>query len=308
MRDRDILFVLGGARSGTTYVNRLLDQWFDFGMGPEGSFVADVYRRRARYGDLEDPRNLDRLIDDIRRGAMLTIMRERWKPPHRVDVTADRIREATPERSLAGVIYGVFRSVADVQGRSRVGNKWPDYWRHLDTLDALFGARAHYLFVLRDGRDVALSTMQQRWGQKSFYACAKSWRACCDAVARFRGKHPDAHVLTLRYEDLLAEPGASWDALSAFVAAPPDADRRARFVAEMQANPLRDNSSKWRTRMSAEDLRVYEAVAGEALRAGGYDCVSDAPRVSAAERARFECSELARKAYWTARTKLSGEF
>ena len=50
----DILFVLGAPRSGTTLVNRLLLEYFDFGMGPEGHWIVPYAERLSDYGDLSD--------------------------------------------------------------------------------------------------------------------------------------------------------------------------------------------------------------------------------------------------------------
>lgn len=304
MSDQSILFVLGDARSGTTYVNGIMDRWFDFGMGPEGAFVAEFYGRRDQYGDLRDSANFDRLIDELSRCRMLEIMRSKWKEPHRVDVTVDKIREHVSEQTFAGAIYGVFGAVGAVQGKHRVGNKWPDYWRNLPMLEDLYGDNARYIFVLRDGRDVAMSNMKMEWGQQSAYACANSWVRCTQTVERFAESVAGERLMVLRYEHVLGEPGASFDRLQAFVGNPPDAIRRAEFVAEVEANPMRNNSSKWRAEMSQDDLRVYEAVAGPTLARHGYDLGCEAPSVSSVERLRYESQEFLRRVRATLKARL----
>ncbi len=295
MSDSSVLFVLGDARSGTTYVNGIMDRWFDFGMGPEGAFVAEFYARRQHYGDLGDKANFDRLIDDLSRCRMLEIMRSKWKEPHRADVTVEMIHEHVNQQSFAGAIYGVFGAVGAVQGKHRVGNKWPDYWRHLPMLEDLYGDDARYIFVLRDGRDVAMSNMKMEWGQQSAYACANSWVRCTQTVERFADTVSGERLMVLRYEAVLGEPGESFDRIQAFVGNDPDPARRAEFVADVEANPMRDNSSKWRTQMSKDDLRVYEAVAGPTLARHGYDLGCESPSVSALERVRFEGQEFMRR-------------
>jgi len=78
--NREILFVLGSARSGTTFLNNFLDRWFDYGMGPEGT---------------------------------LEIMRRMYRDSKKVDVTSAEILARVPEPSYAGVVYGIFRAIAD---------------------------------------------------------------------------------------------------------------------------------------------------------------------------------------------------
>lgn len=305
MSDHNILFVLGDARSGTTYVNGLMDRWFDFGMGPEGAFVAEFYARRDSYGDLSDTANFDRLTDDLSRCRMLDIMRNKWEESLRVDVTPELIRKHASEQTFAGAVYGVFAAVGFVQDRPRVGNKWPDYWRHLPMLEALYGEQARYIFVLRDGRDVAMSTMKMDWGMKSAYACANSWVKCTQTVERFAEQTAGERLLVLRYEDLLDDPQTSFERVQAFVGNAPDAERCAEFVAQAEANPMRNNSSKWRAEMDAEDLRVFEAIAGPTLAKHGYDLGCEAPSVSVVERGWYTTSEFLRRVKATLKARLS---
>jgi hypothetical protein len=42
---RELLFVFGAARIGTTYLEHLSGRWFDYGMGPEGTFVKPFAKR-----------------------------------------------------------------------------------------------------------------------------------------------------------------------------------------------------------------------------------------------------------------------
>src|SRR3546814_16661189 len=73
--DRPILFVFGAARSGTTILNNLLYRHFSYGMGPEGTFVAEWAKRLPRYGDLGADANLRRLVTEIAECRMMHIVR-----------------------------------------------------------------------------------------------------------------------------------------------------------------------------------------------------------------------------------------
>ena len=140
-----VLLVLGSARSGTTFVNKLLDEWFDYGMGPEGSFVADFARRLHRYEPLSTPANFERLARDLAGCTMLTIMRDKYPPDIAIDVTAEMLLERARETSYAELVRAVFECVAVLQNRRHVGNKNPGYSRCLPLLDELFGIDARYL-------------------------------------------------------------------------------------------------------------------------------------------------------------------
>jgi len=292
--DRDILFVFGSARSGTTFLNNFLDRWFDYGMGPEGTFVEPFHRRLPQYGDLADPANLKRLADDMSRCQMLEIMRKKYRDSRKLDVTPQAILERAPEASYAGAVYGVFRSIADLQGKSRVGNKNPGYWTHLDLLDSLFPRNAKYIAIVRDGRDVFLSLQGTPWGGHSAYAAARRWRQALEAIERFRGRCGPDRFLVLRYEDLLQDPAATIGRIETLLGVTLAPETRAAALAESQGNPKKGNFHKWRDRMTARDRRVFEAIAADMLAAHGYEVLPERPRLSVVDKLRFRLLELKR--------------
>ena len=85
--NKSILFIIGAARSGTTYLESIIDDWFGYGMGPEGTFVEDFARRLHKYGNLLEMRNLRRLVHDLSHCEMLEIVRNRWSEDTRFDTT-----------------------------------------------------------------------------------------------------------------------------------------------------------------------------------------------------------------------------
>ena len=301
-----IAFVFGPARGGTTFVNNLLAEWFDYTMGPEGTFVGPLYHRLRTYGDLDADANLDRLLTDIAAAEMFEIMRSKWPVQHRVDITPDLMRPHLVERSYAGAVHAALSALRQARGRVRLGLKSPDYWMDLDDLETAFGSRARYLFVLRDGRDVALSNFQVSWGQRNAYASARRWVRMLEAVDDFAASVDHERVMTLRYEDILSEPEPAIAALEKFLGARLATERRERLLATMTANPKRHNFGKWKQAMSADEVRAFESVAAHALAAHGYEVVDPAASVSMLEVARFSAEETLRKVLATVRKDLLG--
>jgi hypothetical protein len=176
----------------------------------------------------------------------------------------------------------------------------------LDDLEAAFGSRARYVFVLRDGRDVALSNFQVSWGQRNAHASAKRWVRMLEAVDEFAARVDRTRLLTLRYEDILRDPEPAIAALERFLDAPLASERRARLLSTMAANPRRDNFGKWKQQMSADELRAFESVAARQLAAHGYEVVDPAASVSVLEIARFSAGETLRKVVATVRKDILG--
>ena len=293
-RQKAILLVFGAPRSGTTILNNLLYRHFGYGMGPEGTFVEAFAKQLRRYGDLDQDKNLERLIADISECRMLHIIRCRYGDHARFDVTPRLIRDRLTERSYAGVVYSVFQCMAELQSCPRVGNKNPDYGRQFPLLQRLFPTQAKYLCIVRDGRDVALSIMKVRWGLRSSYIAAKAWSQSLVALAEMQRQlgHDRLHVLT--YEDLLRRPRETLKGVRDFLGVPQaEADIDAA-VAELTRGRRAANFDKWKQQMSSRDLRLFEGVAGPMLERFGYELSGNPTEIRWSDQLVCETKELAR--------------
>ncbi len=290
--EQGILFAFGAARSGTTQLGRMLEKLFDFGMGPEGHFVTEIGQKLGRYGDLQQSENMERLLQDVHDSGMLHIMRARWREEIRTDITLPMLQSALHSPDYAGVVYSVFHNLAVAQGRSRVGNKNPDFWRHLDLLESHFGTRARYLNIVRDGRDVALSNLKQRWGRANVLACARVWRRSVATARAFGERIGPERFLTLRYEDLLTDPGGTVDQMAAFFQVPSPRAKLHTLEQDEKSRSRPDNFGKWRQSMSPREQRIYEAEAGDELAFFGYDTVVERPRLGVVENLYLSAQEL----------------
>lgn len=289
--------MFGLARSGTTFLNKILDEWFDYGMGPEGVFVPEFARRIRRYGDLSDSGNLSRLLEDIARSDMLRIARTKYPEEIRFDVTADMIRSRMLDNSYAAVVFAVFECVAEAQNKRFVGNKNPGYWKSLDLLGRLFPTQAKYLCIVRDGRDVALSTMAQRsWGEESIYMSARRWVESLKAVETFAPTLQHGRMLVIRYEDLLGDPRRTVGDIDRFLGNNVSSDVLERAIESIESSPMRNNFFKWRARMDSDQLRVFESVAGPWLEKYRYERATASAKLTWFEPLKFEALEYRRLA------------
>ncbi len=161
---------------------------------------------------------------------------------------------------------------------------------------------AQLVHVLRDGRDAALSHLQQPWllraaretGRREpggyrhgpdarfwvepdrraefesttdLHRVIWSWRRHTEAALAGRGLAPGRY-LELRYEDVVSDPAAAADTLLDFLAIEPGASRAALRAALDEARP--DSVGRWRGRVTSGELEIIEAEAGELLRSLGY--------------------------------------
>lgn len=303
--DRPILFVFGAARSGTTILNNLLYRHFSYGMGPEGTFIAQWARRLPAYGDLQDDANLQRLVRDVSQCRMLEIARHKYRR-NPFDVSPQRILDRLREPSYAGVVYAVFECMADLQGCTRVGNKNPDYARQFPLLNQLFPTQAKYLGIVRDGRDVALSIVRRRWGLSSCYAAAKAWTRALSDLSRMQGPLGADRLHVIRYEDLLRQPWETLEGVRQFLGIPPSEAKVETAAAEIAEGKKAANFGKWRRQMSGKDLRIYEGLAAPWLQTYGYELSGNATSVGWHDHLLYECKEYIRLVRINVRHRMSG--
>lgn len=292
-QDQTILFVFGAARSGTTILNNLLYRHFSYGMGPEGTFVAEWAKRLPRYGDLSDDANLQRLATEIAGCQMLHIARHKYRR-NPFDVTPSMILARLRERSYAGVVYAVFECMAELQGCERVGNKNPDYGYQFPLLQQLFPSQAKYLCIVRDGRDVALSILKTRWGLRSSYTAAKVWSNSLMALAAMQQQLGPERLHVLTYENLLRQPEETLERVRSFLGVPEEEADIDAAVAELTEGRRAANYDKWRQQMPARDLRLFEGVAGTMLKRHGYELSGNPAEINLRDRLLYETQELAR--------------
>ena len=255
--------VLGGCgRSGTTLLRMMLDSHPRICCGPESS----VFRRRAL-----DP---DALADrfGLARGEVRAID----------DAAASR--PAFIEAFAALCLQDA--------GKARWAEKTPRNISRIGTIFRFF-PEARFVHVLRDGRDVACSLRTHprhevvdgrlvpldTW--KPLAGCARRWR---DDIECSRPHWNDPRFHTLRYEDLVRDPGSVLRRLMAFLGEPWDDAMLAhagggapsrdvtRFAQNPEAIGAVNASSigRWQRDLDAKDRRIFKRIAGALLIELGY--------------------------------------
>ncbi|HOB74530.1 MAG TPA: sulfotransferase [Phycisphaerae bacterium] len=132
--------------------------------------------------------------------------------------------------------------------------------------------------IIRDGRGVTNSMMRNE--KQSLEASARSVRNMCIQLERMELKLPAEDCTKVYYERLCREPNATLNALYRFLDLDPS--RAATDYRGVEHHimgnrmRLRNGSEitldeKWRRELSAQDLEVFERIAGDMNRAAGYE-------------------------------------
>lgn len=292
-------FVVGNDRSGTTLLRLILDRSREAAVPPESMFLLDFAPVRRR-GGLDDHERATRFCAEV------------WSHPR---VRAWGLTGEAPEvpgglsheEAYRFAVEAPFRAYAGREGKERFGDKTPAYLFAFDELFAVWPA-ARAVVLVRDARDVALSVRSVPFGPNNTYTAAGWWRKGVRAGLEAQSRYPE-QVLTVRYEDLVRDPetvvqevcrhvGLGYNTeMLAVEASPPEKVLGSPTGTLAPLEPISaDGSGRFEAEMSAEDRRIVESVAGNELRALGYEVGDGALPVGRVQAGAYTAHDAALRA------------
>lgn len=283
--------VVGAPRSGTTLLRLMLDAHPELVIPPETGFLSltETWKQVS-------PRSAAEFVEAI----------SHYPPdaPTWPDFGIDRqelteILERQGPFHLANAVRVFYRIYAGRFGKSRYGDKTPEYCFHLPSIHALL-PEAGFVHIVRDGRAVA-SSWRRTWFSPgpSMTRLAHGWIQHVEAV-RSAAASRAVPVLEIAYEALVTTPTAvlrsvcEWVALSfstrmldyhrtASIRLAEHRDRRRvdgslvathaqrlELQARVSAPPDPARIDSWVDEMSTAERDEFESVAGLMLEAYGY--------------------------------------
>ena len=196
------MFVVGGPRSGTTLLSAMLAAHSAFDCGPETHLLSRWSRlARSQRARILDPADWPR-----RATAFVTSLSLGKQPVHPMyGLSAEDVRSWLTARppSLAAMLESLTEQRALRSGARRWVEKTP---RHLEVpeLIAETWPEACIVRIVRDPRDAAVSLTKVPFGTPSLLTNLSLLARMSGAAADFY--RTSARALTVRYEDLVAEP------------------------------------------------------------------------------------------------------
>jgi hypothetical protein len=268
-------FIVGCSRSGTTLLRSMLDSHPQLAIPGESHFMSKMRRRQRRYV-VDGHLHIERFMDDLMRDPWFT----RWGISR--GSVLKRLR-ASQVVDLADAFRVVFRQYADAQGKPLYGDKTPSYVMTMPVIAELL-PEARFIHLVRDGRDVALALKEADFGPSHVADAALHWKLRVTRGLR-AGEALHGRVLLVRYEDLVQDPQRVLETACAFIGLGFD-ESMLRFFERGDhllkgdpqpehhrrlAQPPRSGLRDWRRDMSADDQRMFEVLAGDALTELGYE-------------------------------------
>ena len=285
-------FIIGVHRSGTTLLRFMLSSSPRLYIPPESDFIPRFFLRHPTRP--LNRRKIASLLDIIFDQYRFVRSWEGARP------TAEQIMARMEAPTPAAFLDTLYSLYAAQHGAERWGDKTPIYSSYVPLLDVLF-PDAQFIHLIRDGRDVALSMLDQ-WGSKEphvdIFFTARNWLRrirAAQAAGRVLGPH---RFYELRYESLVQAPEETMRRICGFLGEPfvdamAEQHRLARkvvaadgFHAPVRQPPSTGRIGRWEREMSTPDLRLFQAVAGPLLYELGYE-LADAGPMPTAEQIRL---------------------
>jgi hypothetical protein len=312
-RSKAPVFVLGCGRSGTTLLYHMLLSAGNFAVYRTESNVINLLE--PRFGDLSIARNKQRLLEAWYNSRLYTL-----SGLDKEEIDAKVMQECHNGGDFLRIIMS---EMAKKQGVERWADTTPEHLLHLHRIKQTI-PDALIIHIIRDGRDVALSTDKQGyirplfWDRTSPKMVAGLYWEWMVNKGRRDGRDLGEDYTEVHFEELISQPQETLARLGRFIEQDLDYERiRRSGIGSVSApnssfgdasgedfNP----SGRWKTGYSPEELEMFEGLVGRTLEENGYELATAAHKklnrtdlqwMCAAYRAYFDM-----KLYLKAKTPL----
>jgi hypothetical protein len=271
------LFIIGSGRSGNTLVRRVIMSSGAIYIPPETFVLGDIIEGWLRTGLLTWRERVWLFCAHFEKHVFF--------PTFQLDNLNDFAEEAialpADNRTVKTLIETFYRHLARAHGSdaSRWGDKTPYNTFHLPALQAVF-PDAQYLWLVRDGRDVALSYVEAGLFD-TLEAAADRWTTANHACAGLAARCPN--VYRQSYEGLVSDPEESFRAICAWAGLPfspemltaqgaPMGDVEALMHHRNVTRPISAASvGRWRTGLKPADMAQVSGEFWDMMTEMGYD-------------------------------------
>ena len=287
--------MIGTQRSGSNLLRLMLNQVDNIAAPHPPHILQRLMPLMSAYEDLHQTESFRLLVDDVCRLVELNPVQ--WE-----SVSLDR--EDVASRCEEHSLVAVFCAIYDILAETWAAKQWCcKSLANVFYLPEIIAYRndAKFIYLHRDGRDVALSFQKAVVGEKHIYHIAQAWAKAQRAALKMRGILGEDRFYSISYESLLDNPEASLQGLCKFM----DVNYTPAMLNFHRSNEasnaaassslwgnvtqpiMKQNTKKFLKYATDEEITIFELLAGDVLDALGYE------RVKIAKGREIEFSEVA---------------
>lgn len=254
-------FLVGAHRSGTTLLGLILDSHPDLAWFHHFEWIVKYITSDGTWPSVETYRLL--LAEDFQyRVWNLTINPHSKSYPEVLNDFLEQRKQRDRKQFSGATIHTRYFELAKI---------WPN---------------ARFIHIVRDPRDVALSTIKLHWAGNGWGA-AKRWKAAELEWNRLCEIVPEDSRMVITFEDLVAEPVVTLKRITHFLGIAYTDQMFSYTEHTPYGYPDASMAFKWRQKMSSQDIEMIEASLGDLLAARGYESVGSRQKASALKKASW---------------------
>ena len=300
--------MIGTQRSGSNLLRLMLNQIEGIAAPHPPHILQRLMPLISNYGDLQDQNSFKILVDDVCRLVELNPVA--WE-----GVTLDRadVISRCKANSLVAVFYSIYDIVAETWGAKQWCCKSLSNVFYLPEITN-YSDDAKFIYLYRDGRDVALSFQKAVVGEKHIYHIAQAWAKAQRLALQMKEQLGEDRFYSINYESLTGNPEPALRGLCKFM----DVEYTSKMLNFHKSNEatnaasssslwgnvtqpiMKQNTKKFLKSATDEEIEIFESVAGDVLDALGYERVKIAPgeeiKFSPADIEKFNAINEAKKA------------
>jgi len=275
--------IIGTQRSGSNLLRVILDQSPELASPHPPHILVIFYPLLNLYGALENNENYYRLVTDV-----VSYVEANPVPWEGVVLNPQDLFNRSAVNSLFELNRLIYEKAAESKGAK--------YWC-CKSMNNVYYAREleaqkdklKYIYLYRDGRDVAASFKKAIVGDKHIYHIASQWKKDQEASLALARSIPPGRFFSLSYEDLIGNPEETVRSLCDFLQIAYNSNMLNYYTSktskvtaasgEMWSNLekpiITTNTGKYLKEFRKDDLEIFELVAGNVLLELGYELQTD---------------------------------
>jgi hypothetical protein len=271
--------MIGTQRSGSNLLRLMLNQLDDIAAPHPPHILKRMTPLLDHYGDLSLTNNFQLLAEDVCRLIELNPV-----PWEGVKLDRNEVISRCRENSLVA-LYG---AAYDICKESWNAKSWCckslENIEYIEDIERYFD-NPRYIYLYRDGRDVALSFKKAVVGEKHMFNIAKNWAKTQSIALSLRDRFDASRFFSISYEELTNNTEYSAKRLCNFLEVKYDdaifdfhrSDEAFRSAessslwSSLTQPVIKNNSQKFLREASRDEIVIFESIAGNILDNLGYD-------------------------------------
>ncbi len=284
------IFIMSSERSGSNLLRRMLGMHSAIAAPPPPHIWRHLSYQLPYYGPLSDFENLKKAAVDAISMTQVPSSHLLWK--HKISV--DELMRHVKISNLSGIITGLYDLYALRESASAWVCKENNLFDHAFQIRTIL-PDAKFIYLCRDGRDVACSIRKVPSHDQHIWYIAHEWRnEQQNCILVFQELLAQNATILVRYEDLISNPEAEIQRICGFVDLPyepqmvefhhdqesKEESTKTAYWKNLAKPIMKQNSAKFYKELTKKEIALFQTVAADILKSVGYPLVNETQVIS----------------------------